>query len=76
MQNNKLVVDNIPAEFLKALGEKATKDLFEKCRKVYDEGVWREDLTIVVIVSLQRKHNALDQRTISLFLHHMLQKFC
>jgi hypothetical protein len=36
-------VDDIPAEFLKALGEEGTKELVEMCKEMYDERVWPED---------------------------------
>ena len=45
MKKNKAVgVDDIPAEFLKALGEEGTKELVEMCKEMYDEGIWPEDL--------------------------------
>src|SRR5579864_2918116 len=39
MKKNKAVgVDDIPAEFLKALGKEGTKELVEMCKEMYDEG--------------------------------------
>jgi hypothetical protein len=71
-QNKAVGVDDIPAEFLKVLGEKAIKELVEMCKTVYNEGVWPEDFTRVVMIPLQKKPNALecgDHRTISLISH-------
>ena len=73
MKRNKAVgVDNIPAEFLKVLGDKGSKELVEMCKKVYNDGVWPEDFTRVVMIPLQKKSNAVDcedHRTISLISH-------
>jgi hypothetical protein len=73
MKKNKAVgVDDIPAEFLKALGEEGTKELVEMCKEMYDEGIWPEDFTRVVMIPLQKKPNAEeceDHRTISLIPH-------
>src|SRR5580658_4821605 len=67
MKRNKAVgVDGIPGEFLKALGEKGTKELVEMCKKMYEEGVWHEDFTSVVMIPIQ---NCEDHRTISLISH-------
>src|SRR5579864_5080456 len=71
-KNNSVGVDDIPAEFLKALGEEGTKELVEMCKELYDEGVWPEDFTRVVMMPLQKKSNAEeceDHRTISLIPH-------
>ena len=41
MKKNKAVgVDDIPAEFLKALGEEGIKELVKMCKEMYDEGIW------------------------------------
>ena len=73
MKRNKAVgVDDIPAEFLKALGEKGTQELVEMCKRMYSDGVWPEDFTRVVMIPLQKKANAVDcedHRTISLISH-------
>ena len=59
MKKNKAVgVDDILAEFLKALGEEETKELVEMCKELYDEGIWPEDFTRVVMIPLQKKPNA------------------
>jgi ATP-dependent exoDNAse (exonuclease V) beta subunit len=40
MKKNKAVgVDDVPAEFLKALGEEGTKELVEMCKEMYNEGI-------------------------------------
>jgi hypothetical protein len=36
-------IDNIPAEFLKAIGEKAKEELIEICQLIYETGKWPED---------------------------------
>ena len=43
MKNNKAEgVDNIPAEMLKNLGEKATGELVRLCQDIYNTGKWPE----------------------------------
>ena len=73
MKRNKAVgVDDIPAEFLKVLGEEGTRELVGMCKEMYDVGVWPEDFTRVVMIPLQKKPNAEDcedHRTISLISH-------
>src|SRR5580698_3327746 len=73
MKRNKAVgVDGIPGEFLKALGEKGMKELVQMCKKMYEEGVWPEGFTRVVMITIQKKSNAVeceDHRTISLISH-------
>jgi exonuclease III len=73
MKKNKAVgVDGIPAEFLKSLGENATQELIELCMEMYEQGIWPEDFTKVVMIPLQKKANAVeceDYRTISLISH-------
>src|SRR5580698_3894951 len=70
MKQNKAVgVDGIPGEFLKALGEKGMKELVQMCKKMYQEGVWPEDFTRVVMIPIQKKSNGIeceDHRIISL----------
>jgi len=69
-------VDSIPAEFLKALGEKGTRKVIELCQKIYEEGIWPKDFTRVVMIPIQKKVNAKecgDHRTISLVT--MLQRY-
>jgi len=65
-------VDGIPAEFLKALGEKGTRKVIELCQKIYEAGIWPKDFTRVVMIPIQKKVNAKecgDYRTISLVSH-------
>ena len=73
MKKNKAVgVDNIPAEFWKVLGERGMKELVELCIDMYEQGVWPEDHTRVIMIPLQKKANALecgDHRTINLISH-------
>ena len=70
--NKSVVVDEIPAEFLKTLGLKGTKIIVELCKNMYEQGVWPKDFTRVVLIPLQKKVNAVeceDHRTISLICH-------
>ena len=73
MKKNKAVgVDNIPAEFWKVLGERGMKELIDLCKEMYEQGVWPEDHTRVIMMPLQKKANAVeceDHRTISLISH-------
>ena len=73
MKKNKAVgVDNIPAEFWKVLGESGMKELIGLCKEIYEQGVWPEDHTRVIMMPLQKKPNAVeceDHRTISLISH-------
>ena len=73
MKEGKAVgVDEIPAELLKSLGEKALQELYEICKQIYEEGKWRDDFTRVAMIPLPKKSNAVkcsDFRTISLISH-------
>src|SRR5277367_1279237 len=73
MKTGKAVgVDEVPAEFLKVLGEKGEKELVTLCKEMYIEGKWPEDFTRVVMIPLPKKANAVecsDHRTISLISH-------
>src|SRR5215475_3063302 len=73
MKENKAVgVDDIPSEFLKALGEKGTKEIVRLCKCMYETGKWPTDFTRLVFIPLQKKDNAVDcedHRTISLICH-------
>ena len=73
MKKNKAVgVDGIPAEFWKALGNKATAEIVELCKSMYKEGKWPSDFTQVVMVPIPKKTKAVeceDHRTISLISH-------
>jgi Reverse transcriptase (RNA-dependent DNA polymerase) len=65
-------IDGIPAEFLKALGDKAKEELIEICQQIYETGKWPEDFLRTVMVPLKKKPNAnecSDHRTISLVVH-------
>src|SRR6476661_4071843 len=65
-------VDGIPAEFLKALGERGRKELVSLCRQMYVTGEWPEDFVKSSIVTLEKKPNATecsDHRTIALISH-------
>ena len=73
LKNGKAVgADGIPSEFLKALGEKGSSEFSELCKEMYEQGVWPDDFTKVVMIPLQKKANAVDCgdfRTISLISH-------
>ena len=61
MKNWKAVsVDAIPAEFLKILGQKAYSQLEELCMQIYMEGIWPDDFTQVVMIPIEKKHNATE----------------
>jgi exonuclease III len=71
-KNKAAGVDDIPSEFLQALGEKGEKEMVELCVEMYREGEWPEDFNKVVMIPLQKKANAVecaDHRTISLICH-------
>ena len=64
--------DGIPAELLKALGEKGKKCLVEVCKSIYETGKWPDDFTKAIIVTIEKKMNAsecADHRTINLIAH-------
>ena len=73
MKENKSVgVDGIPAEFLKNLGPKGMDTIVEMCKKMYEQGVWPEEFTKVIMIPIPKKANAReceDHRTISLICH-------
>ena len=73
MKNGKASgVDDIPAEFLKMLDEKAMHRLSKLCMEIYETGIWPEDFTKVVMIPIPKKVNATecaDHRTISLISH-------
>ena len=65
-------IDEIPAEFIKSLGEKATERLVEICQTVYESGEWPDDFMQTIMVPLEKKANATecgDYMTISLISH-------
>ena len=47
--------DGIPAELLKALGEKGKKCLVEVCKSIYETGKWPDDFTKAIIVTIEKK---------------------
>jgi len=64
--------DEIPAEFLKAMGPKATKQLIELCKNIYKTGDWPKDFCETTLIPIPKKNNATDCkdfRTISLISH-------
>jgi len=73
LKANKAVgVDGIPGEFWKLLGEKGMGEVIRLCQEMYEQGVWPEDFTRVVMIPLPKKTNATecsDHRTISLISH-------
>lgn len=73
LKNNKSEgIDNIPAEIIKNLGERATKELFHICQEIYNTGEWPKDFTKTIITPIEKKVNALeckDYRTLSLLCH-------
>jgi retron-type reverse transcriptase len=73
LKNNKATgIDNIPAEILKGLGEKAMNELVRLCQEIYDTGRWPEDFLQSIMIPMKKKKNATkceDYRTISLLTH-------
>jgi len=72
--NNKKAegMDDIPAECLKQLGEKATKELYDICCKIYEEGQWPKDFVESIVIPIEKKVGAEDcsnYRTLSLISH-------
>ena len=45
-------IDEIPAEFIKSLGEKATEELVRICQTIYESGEWPDDFMQTIITSL------------------------
>src|SRR5437867_4823184 len=65
-------VDEIPSEMLKSLGEKATQELCDICKDMYEEEKWPDDFTRTAMIPLPKKNNAVncsDYRTINLICH-------
>jgi len=73
MKNNKTEgSDNIPAEVLKCLGEKAMEELVVLCQDIYRTGIWPEDFLETIMIPIKKKPNATkceEHRTISLLTH-------
>ena len=54
------------------MNAEAEEALFQICQYIYKTGIWPQDFTTSVVVTLQKKHNAKvcsDFRTISLLSH-------
>jgi len=65
MKNNKAEgVDNIPAEILKNLGEKATGELIRLCQDIYNTGKWPEDFLQTIMIPIKKKTTQQLVRTI------------
>jgi len=65
-------VDDIPIEFLKSLGELSMRELSGLCKQIYESGIWPEDFTKVVMITLPKTANVVecaDHRTISFISH-------
>ncbi|KAI5738445.1 hypothetical protein M8J77_007179 [Diaphorina citri] len=73
LRNNKaLGSDGIPAEALKSLGIGAVSRITNMINKIYDTGIWPEELMKTILVPLPKKPNATeckDFRTISFICH-------
>ncbi len=73
MKNNKTEgIDEIPAEILKLLEERALDSLTKLCQKIYMTGEWPTDFVQSILIPLKKKPNATecgDHRTISLISH-------
>src|SRR3989442_6064182 len=62
-------VDEISAEMLKSLGEKAIQELCDICKDMYEEERRPDDFTRTAMIPLPKKNNTVncsDYRTISL----------
>ena len=70
MKNNKAEgIDNIPAEILRSLGEKALKELIQLCQDIYRTGEWPEVFLQTILIPLKKKANVVrceEFRTLSL----------
>src|SRR5688572_14543905 len=73
MKDGKAVgVDEVPAEILKNLREKAVQEVCEICQDIYEKGKWSDDFTRIAMIPLLKKNNATkcsDFRTIRLICH-------
>jgi len=71
-ENRALGMDEIPAEFLKALGEHATMEMIQICKKMYEKGTWPQEFKRLETILIKKKANAMecgDYRTLSLICH-------
>ena len=48
-------VDEVPAEMLKRLGDKALQEIVGICQSMYEEGKWPDDFTRVAMPPLPKK---------------------
>ena len=48
-------VGEIPSEMLKSLGEKATQELCDICKNMYEEEKWPDDFTRTAMIPLPKK---------------------
>src|SRR6187399_348260 len=48
-------VDDIPADFLKLLDERALEILTELCVDIYETGIWPEDFSRSVMIPIPKK---------------------
>src|SRR3989442_11091617 len=53
-------VDEISAEMLKSLGEKAIQEVCDICKDMYEERKWPHDFTRTVMIPLPKKNNAVN----------------
>ena len=48
-------MDDIPAEFLKLLDERALEILTELCVDIYETGIWPEDFSRSVMIPIPKR---------------------
>ena len=54
-------MDDIPAEFLKLLDERALAILTELCVDIYETGIWPEDFSKSVMIPILKNAKAVDR---------------
>ena len=60
MKDGKAVgVDEVPAEMLKNLGEKAVQEVCEICQDIYEKGKWPDNFTRIAMIPLPKNSNLL-----------------
>jgi len=59
---NSTGIDNISAEMIKSLGEKATEELVLLCKHKYNKGEWPDDFSKLTVVPIEKKANATECR--------------
>ena len=72
MRNRKAILDDVPGNVLKLLGEGGLKMLTKLINTIYETGEWPKDFTDVRMIALKKKTQATkfsDHRTISLTAH-------